>query len=356
MRARALLQLLLFLMLPCLCVAAEDIVFHLPTDNRTLYTTGGDDYFMYVDRIFEGETTRPWQGGTWGMVRNPFRDGNRELRFSRLHEGIDVKPLRRDENGEPLDAVRPVAPGIVAYVNTDPRKSNYGRYIVIAHSIKEGTIYSLYAHLASVTCEQGQRVSPRNEIGILGYSGDGLNKRRAHLHLEICLMINSSYDLIVPPPTNEHGLFNGLNLIGMNAADILLACKNGRPFSLSRYFGQLTEHYRVRVPRIGTMDLLRRHPFLYKGPWGQTPPALEIAFTQEGIPIAIYPSRQAVSVPVIASCRSMPTLQQNCTVNRVKGNSRTAQLTSSGMRYVNQFLWTQGVYPPPAQTVTEARQ
>lgn len=336
----ALYQLLLSLLLLCPCMAVQDLVFHLPTDNQSLYGEGGDAYFMYVDRTFEGTTTRPWQAGSWGMVRNPFRTSDGQLMFSRMHEGIDVKPIRRDSNGEPLDEVRPIAPGIVAYVSADPRKSNYGRYVVIAHRVPEGTIYSLYAHLASVSCREGQRVSPSDTVGILGYSGVGLNKTRAHCHLEICLMINSNYDLIVQPPTNKHGLFNGLNLVGFNAADVLRACEGGKAFSLSRYFAGLKEHYRVRVPWQGSLDILSRHPFLFRGRWGQTSPSVDIAFTQEGIPIAIYPASQPVSTPVVVKCRPLPTLQQNATVNRVKGSSKTAQLTASGLRYISLFTHT----------------
>lgn len=353
MNGARLLHLLLYLLLPGLSLAAGDMVFHLPTDNKSLYTKGGDDYFMYVDRLFEGQTTRPWQAGTWGMVRNPFRTSEGKILYSRMHEGIDVKPIRRDAAGEPLDEVRAIAPGIVAYTSEDPTKSNYGRYVVVAHRIPEGTIYSLYAHLAAVHCKEGQRVTPASKLGILGYSGVGLDRVRAHCHLEICLMINAAYDLIVLPPTNKHGLFNGLNLVGINAADVLLACKNGQPFSLSRYFSQLQEHYRVRVPAVGTPpDILRRHPFLYKGKWGKRPAALDISFTQEGVPIAIYPASKAVEAPVIVKCRPMPTLQQNCTVNRVKGSSKTAALTASGLRYINLFLWQEGIYPPAPPTGT----
>lgn len=352
MNRHPLFHLLLSIILAGLSLAAQDLVFHLPTDNRALFGKGGDAYFMYVDRDFEGVKSTPWQGGTWGLVRNPFRAGNGQIMFSRMHEGIDVKPIRRNAGGEPLDIVRPVAPGIVAYVCDSPGKSNYGRYVVVAHHITEGTIYSLYAHLASVSCREGQKITPRDGIGVLGYSGVGLNKARAHCHLEICLMINSSYDLIVTPPTNKHGLFNGLNLIGFNPADILLACRDGKPFSLSNYFSTLEEHYRVRVPRVGTMDLLRRYPFLYKGNWNSQPPALEIAFTCEGIPIAVYPSSKPTSTPTIVKCRPKATLQQNCTVNRVKGSSKTATLTASGLRYINLFLWTEGLYPPAEQTPT----
>lgn len=356
MNKAPLLYLLLHLLLPGLCLAAGDMVFHLPTDNRTLYGEGGDAYFMYVDRTFEGKTSRPWQAGTWGMVRNPFRTSEGKLLFSRMHEGIDVKPIYRDEQGEPLDKVRPVAPGVVAYTSTDPRNSNYGRYIVVAHRVPEGTIYSLYAHLAEVSCRPGQRVNTQSTLGTLGYSGVGLDRTRAHCHLEICLMINAAYDLIVGPPTNKHGLFNGLNLVGIDAAEVLLACKNGQPFSFSRYFARLKEHYRVRVPAVGTMDILRRHPFLYKGNWGKWPTALEIAFTCEGIPIAVYPSDKPTSTPVVVKCQPMPTLQQNCTVNRVKGSSKTAVLTASGLRYVNLFLWQEGVYPSAQSAIEKSSQ
>ncbi len=336
-------------LLPAL--AGQDLAYSLPTENDALYRGDNEGYYMYCDRLFEGQKSQPWQAGSYGMVRNPFRVYNGQLLYSRLHEGVDVKPLRRTADGTPLDPVRPIAPGVVAYVSDNPRASNYGRYVVVAHELPEGTVYSLYAHLASTSCEAGQRVERGSKLGVLGYSGVGLNKRRAHCHLEFCLMVNSAYEQFAPAD-NKHGNFNGLNLVGLNAADLLQASKGGKPVSLARYISSLPEHYRVRVPRVGTMDLLRRHPFLYKGVPGRYPApiSLDIAFTREGLPIAIYPADEAVSAPRIISCKPMPTLQQNVTVNRVKNSSKDAALTASGLRYINQYLWLEGKYPPPAAT------
>ncbi|MBO5683565.1 MAG: M23 family metallopeptidase [Akkermansia sp.] len=320
----------------------QDLVYTLPTDNTALYSTGGADYYMYVDRLFEGEKSTPWQAGTYGMVRNPFRpQPGAPIMFSRFHEGVDVKPIYRSGNGEPQDMVRPIAPGQVVHVSTLPGHSNYGRYVVIAHEVPEGTIYSLYAHLASVCCNVGQHVNNQQEIGRLGYSGVGLNKTRAHLHLELALMINSRFAEFYTGE-NKHGNFNGLNLVGFNPTDALLACRHGNTFSISSYFAKLKEHYRVAVPCVRGMDILRRHPFLYKGSRTERtrPQSLEIAFTAEGVPIGIYPARRHVTQPFIISCRPMPTVQQNCTVNRVKNNSAKAALTISGLRYVNQYIWT----------------
>ncbi len=339
------------LLLPAVAAGArQDVSFSLPTENDALYRGDNAGYYMYVDRLFEGQKTQPWEAGTYGMVRNPFRIHNGQVLYSRLHEGIDVKPVRRDADGVPLDPVHPIAPGTVAYVSEKPGQSNYGRYVVVAHELPEGTIYSLYAHLASVSCEPGQRVERGDALGILGYSGVGLDKKRAHCHLEVCLMVNSAYEQF-SPPTNKHGNFNGLNLVGVNAADLLLAGRGGKAVSFADYISRLPEHYRVRVPRVGTMDLLRRHRFLYKGKPGQRPApvSLDIAFTAEGVPIAVYPAHEVVTAPRIISCKPMPTLQQNVTVNRVKHSSKNAALTASGLRYVNQFLWLEGKYPPPAE-------
>ncbi len=340
-------------LLPLAIAGGQDIVYSLPTENDALYRGDNAGYYMYVDRLFEGQKTQPWEAGTYGMVRNPFRLSNGQVLYSRMHEGIDVKPMRRDADGVPLDPVHPIAPGTVAYVSEKPGLSNYGRYVVVAHELPEGTIYSLYAHLGSVTCQPGQRVGREDELGILGYSGVGLNKVRAHCHLEVCLMVNADYEKF-SPPTNKHGNFNGLNLVGVNAAELLLASKGGKPVSFSSYLSRLPEHYRVRVPRVGTMDLLRRHRFLYKGVPGRRPApvSLDIAFTAEGVPIAVYPADEEVTEPRIVSCKPMPTLQQNVTVNRVKNSSRNAALTASGLRYVNQYLWLEGKYPPPVAPAT----
>lgn len=329
--------------------AAVDLVYRLPTVNDALFRGDNQAFYTYVDRTFEGVTSQPWEAGSYGFVRNPFRLSNGAVMYSRLHEGIDISPIQRDAEGEPQDIIHPIAPGRVVHANKQPGLSNYGRYIVVEHLLPEGAFYSLYAHLAEVSCEIGQRVGTGNKLGKLGYSGVGLNKTRAHLHLEICFLINRHYDKFAPAD-NKHGIYNGLNLVGFDVSPLLKYCKDGAPLSLRKHLASLPEHYRVRVPCVGTMDLLQRHPFLYKGDWSKRPAALDMAFTAEGVPLAVYPAKEAVTEPKIVSCVPKPTLQQNCTANRLKNNSKNAALTVSGKRYIQNFLWLEGKYPYPEKT------
>lgn len=350
---RAAITATLLTLLSCFrLVAAEDMIFRLPTDNKALFKGDNEEYFMYCDRWFEGKHLQPWEAGSFGFTRNAKRIYNGKIVCTKLHEGIDVKPIYRDSNGEPQDKIRPIAPGVVAYISSSPGASNYGRYVVIAHEVPEGTIYSLYAHLRSINCEVGQQVSYTDTIGILGYSGVGINKRRAHCHLEICLMVHSEFHKFCPS-SNKHGLFNGHNLIGFNGADVLKACKGNKPFSVEAYFATLPEHYRVRVPRNKELDLIKRHPFLYKGTWGESSPSLDIAFTAEGIPLGVYPSNSEVSEPTVISCKPMPVYQHECTAGRLAGKSTTAHLSNSGKTFIKRFIWQEPDEPAQQDEITQ---
>ena len=69
LRSLALASALLF---PSLLPAVE---LQLPTENHQLFTGEPEKFYMYVDRTFEGETTKPWEAGSFGFVRTPIRVG-----------------------------------------------------------------------------------------------------------------------------------------------------------------------------------------------------------------------------------------------------------------------------------------
>ncbi len=321
---------------------SDDFVYAFPTDNKALLEEKNEEFFMYCDRFFEKESTRPWEAGRFGFVRNPFRISTGEIWFSKLHEGIDISPLERDANDEPLDLIRSIAPGTVVHTSSVAGHSNYGRYVVVAHELPEGTFYSLYAHMGDVQTEVGVKVDNSTVLGRMGYSGVGLNKRRAHLHLELAFMINSHYEQFAPK-ANLHGNYNGLNLIGMNMEDILILGRGENPVSISEYLKTVEELYRVRIPNRPELDFIKRYPFLLQGTEEekQNAASLDIAFSAEGIPLAAYPCEEKVSAPKVLSSKPLPTLLQNCTSNRLKNNSQNPQLTANGLRFIQLFT-TQG--------------
>ena len=137
--------LLCLLVLSCAVNAAQDL--QLPTENHHLFTNEPERFYMHVDRIFEGQVSKPWQGGSFGLVRNAFRFEN-EVLLTKFHEGIDIAPIKRDREGNPLDLITSISAGRVVHISPLAGRSNYGKYVVVEHDWENTAVYSLYAHLA----------------------------------------------------------------------------------------------------------------------------------------------------------------------------------------------------------------
>ncbi|MEM9017835.1 MAG: M23 family metallopeptidase, partial [Verrucomicrobiota bacterium] len=243
---------------------ANPIGLVLPTDNDHIFSTDPSQFYMYTDRYFEGVRSQPWQGGTYGFSRNQKRTSI-GIVFTRFHEGIDIRPLQRDSSGNPLDDIRSIARGTVVYVNDSSTASNYGKYMVVHHDWGEGPYFSLYAHLSACVAKAGQQVEAGQTIAKMGYTGAGLNRERAHLHIELNMLLSDRfqgwYDLHFTSP-NKHGIFNGFNLIGMDIANLYKVHRANPSITISSFLSGKEIHYKVLVPGGKKLDFLRRYPGL----------------------------------------------------------------------------------------------
>ncbi len=271
------------------------VALDFPTDNTAILNGRPEYFYMGLDRLIGGRREWSWEGGTYGYVRNA-RSTPAGDRFTRFHEGVDIAPVYRDSDGEPLDDVRSIDDGRVVYVSSNPNGSDYGRYVVVQHMWEGSPFFSLYAHLAETTAREGQFVLRSERIGVLGYSGDGLDRARAHLHFEINLMLNEHFDVWRDARRSgwRHGLYHGFNLAGLSPAD-LIAFNFGRP--RASILGMLAEE-RIEVtafaPAGPPPNILERHPWLCRSCNGEPPPewawSWEVGFTVAGRPVSIEPS------------------------------------------------------------------
>jgi peptidoglycan LD-endopeptidase LytH len=262
----------------------------LPTPNTTLLEPDpGERYFV-------GTAGNPWTHGGYGCTRT----GGWQF-----HEGIDIRPLQRDARGEAVDPIFATADGRVAYVNSRAALSAYGIYIVIQHHISGIELYSLYAHLAEVQpgLAPGQPVSAGEVIGKMGRTANTrevISRDRAHLHFELALLVNPRYpewlQSSVPGARNDHGVWNGQNLIGLDPRILLLSShRYPHNFDLIRFLRVQRQLCRVAV-RVQDFDFLRRY-----APLVQARPELaqseiaghEIHLDYAGIPVRIYPRTEA---------------------------------------------------------------
>lgn len=333
--------MLRFIVLSLLCVipaSAQSLDFRLPTDNRHLLTGEPEKFYMYVNRTFEGESSKPWQGGSWGLVRNPVRvDG--EIQYLRFHEGIDIAPVRRDRAGNPRDLVKSIARGTVMHVNSHAGRSNYGRYLVVAHPVDGGDhqVFSLYAHLAEITVKPKDKVVTGSVLGRMGYTGVGLNRTRAHLHLELGLLLSHDFQKWFDryfASTNHHGQFNGMNLIGLDVAEFFIQQEKNPELTVTEFVRQSPPHFKITVPRRGRFSFVERHPWLVDGNRSEPGHSWEISLTATGLPTRIKVSQRKVSEPIVSSVRKHDLDHRYLTRGLLRGEGASVTLSPNGKKFV----------------------
>lgn len=308
----------------------------MPTDNVALLQSRPQDYFQFVDRTFEGEKTTPWEGGQFGFVRDPRRVGNL-VAYARFHEGLDVKPLRRDARGDPLDEVRAIAAGQVVYVTASAGLSNYGRYVVLRHDIAgAGPFFSLYAHLREARVAAGEVVKAGQAIALMGYTGSGIDQRRAHLHVELNMLLNSEFETwhrsnFSTP--NHHGIYNGINLLGLDLQSLYLAVAKSPALSLPEFIRGSEPGFRVRVPGTAKMEIGLRHPWLSDGKKARGA-SWEVTFTHWGFPMAVEASQSVIAEPQVVWTKDTGLPHYLTTRGLVTGSGSTGKLTAEGLRFI----------------------
>lgn len=193
---------------------------------------------------------------------------------TQFHEGIDIKPVSRDRHGEPTDPVFAAMDGVIRHVSFTPGNSSYGRYLVLEHPGASPSVYTLYAHLSRVApgLRVGERVVRGQTIGVMGHSSGGYSipKERSHLHFEIGLMVTQNfqawYDRRGFGSKNEHGIWNGMNLMGLDPIHVFNEWRSGRLTNFDDYFARLEPAVTVRIATRRTPDFVTRYPSLLTKP------------------------------------------------------------------------------------------
>ncbi len=311
---------LLLALLGTLPLPAQPLL--LPTANRALFEPGGQE------RFYVGTAGKTWLSGTFGCVRTQGRQ---------MHEGIDIRALERDRRGEPTDAVSAIADGVVAYVNAKASLSNYGIYVVLRHQRDGIEFYSWYAHLSEVRdgLAPGLPLRAGEVFARLGRTANTvqpISKDRAHLHLEVNLLVNDAFPTWHHQTSggvrNDHGLWNGRNFLALDPSLILLSSHRfGTNFNLQRFVRNQPALCRVLV-RVPDFPWVHRYACLVE-PSALPPHAVagfELHLEFNGVPVRLIP-RDASAFRTTARYELLDvneTLQRECACRRLvqrKGDS-----------------------------------
>lgn len=216
---------------------------------------------------------------------------------TQFHEGIDIKPLKRDRKGEPTDAVFAAMAGVVRHIARVAGNSSYGRYVVLEHPELDLPVYTLYAHLAEVSPELrvGDHVTIGQSLGKMGHTAGGyvIPRDRAHLHFEIGVRMTDQfqawYDARKFGSRNDHGVWNGMNLMGIDPLDFFEQWRAKKVDSFAEYFGRMETAVVVRIATPRVPDFVNRYPALVSEPLPMSVGGWEVRFNATGLPFSWRP-------------------------------------------------------------------
>lgn len=312
----------------------------LPTDNDAIFHGGGPDFYQVIERDYHGEKSTPWEGGQYGFVRDPVETSGGTA-YTRFHEGIDIKPLHRDENGEPLDEIRAIADGKVVHTAAVAGYSNYGKYIVIEHNWGGSPYYSLYGHLSKIDVRAGDVVHRGQHIAVMGYTGAGINRERAHVHLELNLILNHKfqewYDAVHPHDPNHHGIYNGINLAGIDIAKFYLALHENPSLTIPQFLSEQEIYFKVAFPKSRSFELPKLYPWMVKGS-GDTK-SWTVSFARSGLPLRIEPSARSVKQLEVVYVKPSKLNASYLTNGMATGPTSRAHLTQYGEQTLRLLIY-----------------
>jgi murein DD-endopeptidase MepM/ murein hydrolase activator NlpD len=320
----------------------ETLDLILPTDNDALFHGGGPAFYQYIERDYKGQKSTPWEGGQYGFVRDPVETADGMV-YTRFHEGIDIRCLNRDADGEPLDEVRAIGAGKIVHTNFVPGYSNYGKYIVIEHRWDGSPYYSLYGHLSAIDVHVGQTVQRGQHIAVMGYTGAGLNQARAHLHLELNLILSHHfetwYNQFYKREPNRHGIYNGINLEGIDIARLYLELSKNPTLTIPEFLEQEKTFYKVTVPRSGYFELPKNYPWMVKGEASKKTRSWEVSFARSGVPLKIEASETRVVQPALTYVQPSSIDYSLLTRGEMGGRGKRAHLTEYGQHLMQLLVY-----------------
>ena len=228
------------------------------------------------------------------------------------------------------------------HTNLVPGYSNYGKYIVIEHRWDGSSYYSLYGHLSSIRVHPGDSVKRRQPIAVMGYTGVGINRERAHLHLELDLMFSHQFeawhDAFFRNDPNHNGIYNGLNLAGIDIARLYLALKENPSLTIPEFLSGEETFYKVTLPKSPHFELPKLYSWMLAGNRNQQA-SWEVSFARSGVPLKVEPSDKHVTQPELRYIKKSSINYSSLTRDIVSGHGETAQLTGYGIQLMRLLIF-----------------
>jgi hypothetical protein len=177
----------------------------------------------------------------------------------------------------------------------------------------------------------------------MGYTGTGLNRERAHLHLELSLMFSHQfeawYNTFFRNDPNHNGIYNGMNLIGLDIARLYLALHKNPSLTIPEFVSREETFYKVTLPKSRHFELPKVYPWMLTTGSRSEKSSWEVSFAQSGVPLRIESSDKNVTQPELSYVKKSSVDYSYMTRDIISGHGANAHLTDYGRQLMRLLIW-----------------
>ena len=179
-------------------------------------------------------------------------------------------------------------------------------------------------------------------LAVMGYTGAGITRERAHLHLELNLMLNHNFQewydsFLHQNDPNHHGIYSGINLVGLNIARLYLELREKPSLTVPQFLSEEEIFYKVAIPKSRHFELPTLYPWMISGTI--EPRSWVVSFARSGLPLRIEPSDRKVKQPEIVSVKPSRLNASYLTNGIATGPTNHAHLTEHGQQLLQLLIF-----------------
>src|SRR5437870_1017877 len=145
------------------------------------------------------------------------------------------------------------------------------------------------------------------------------------------------YDAFFKNDPNHNGIYNGMNLAGLDIARLYLALRKNPSLTIPQFLSDEEIFYKVALPKSRHFELPKLYPWLVSGTAEAR--SWTVSFARGGLPLKIEPSARKVKQPEIFHVKPSSLNASYLTDGVATGPTNRAHLTEHGKQLMQLLIF-----------------
>ena len=138
---------------------------------------------------------------------------------------------------------------------------------------------------------------------------------------------------------NHNGVYNGMNLIGLDIARLYLALHKNPSLTIPEFLSREETFYKVTLPKSRHFELPKSYSWMLTAGSRNEKPSWEVSFAQSGVPLRIESNDKSVTQPELSYVKKSAVDYSHLTRDIISGHGTNAHLTDYGTQLMRLLTW-----------------